>query len=367
MLYISSYNRLKRVIHRHVEAQVPLCIWGHGAIGKSMVVQQVAKEFALEKGWDPLKDKPFLADVRLAGYDPADLQGLPDRSSAGEFRRTRFLPPDTMPIGRGAEEFFFDYGILFMDELNRAETPVINAVFSLLTDRRIGHHELLPGWSIVIAGNPSRGYDVNTLDYALLTRMSHVVFTPEHPEATNEWVDWALHEGIEASYVLFLAQHPDKLWGGEHEENDWEQLLGFKAEPSPRGHAYAGKLLRVARTKEEKIDLITAAVGAEVAAAYEAFSPRYTIDHILRGEELPEDISRVELLGLEAPLALVKPTVANARKVNAFLKRVAGLYGELACGPTKEIAVAMMKALVRKNSKWASLFDAEIRELIRQI
>jgi len=364
MLFISSYDRLRTILNRFVEAQIPVCVWGHRAIGKSQLVHSLATDYARDTGGWKAGELPCLADVRLAGYDPADLMGMPARNE-GELR-TRFLPPDTMPIGDNASDLFFGFGVLFADELNRAESAVVNAVFQLLTDRRIGRHELLFGWSIIIAANPTQGYDVNTFDQALITRMGHIVFSPAHPEATLEWAEWASTQGFESSYIHFLSENWDLLWGGDDEGENWDELLGFKVGPNPRSNAMVGRLFQVAHDMDERRDLMTACVGQEATIRYLSFSPRYNVQAILNGDAPPSDLTHSEVLGLRVPLSMVKPSKGRASKVCNFLEMLVGHRDGLDI-EAPDIAVAILKDMVRKDSGWAPLISTYMRQFLSQI
>jgi len=365
---VTKPSVLKMLIKMHWRARVPLCIWGHGAIGKSQITQWTAREIAVENGWTEEDGRAYLADVRLAGYDPADLQGLPSKLELGIVRRTSFLPPDTMPIGEDASELFYDVGILFLDELNRAETQVVNVVFQLLTDRKIGRAPLLPGFGIVVAANPTIGYDVNTMDPALLKRMTHVVYVPSHPDATDEWVQWATRVGLPPEFVQFAASNADLLWESA-KDDDFDKAIGFMIEPSPRTMEFAGRLLKVAKTLEEQQWALRVSVGQHAALRWEQFSPRYTLNDIISGKKPPRDLSREELLGLQPALAaLGKPTAKVARNVFGFIEMVAGVREGLD-SPAREIAVMMLRTLVSCNSGWYSnrFFPDSLTEFLKEI
>jgi len=163
---ITKPSQLARVVEMHWLEKSPLCIWGHDAIGKSQIVQQVARKIALKHGWTEEDGRPFLADVRLTALDPADIQ-------VGYIK-------DVIPIG-DCERSFFDCGILFFDELDRAMQQVVDVVFQLTDRRGVGRRQMLPGWSIVIAANSTFGCGTSALSPILLVRMSHCIYAPAHP------------------------------------------------------------------------------------------------------------------------------------------------------------------------------------------
>ena len=62
-------------------------------------------------------------------------------------------------------------GVLLLEELNRAELPVMQPALQLLSARRLHTWELPPGWICAAAINPEgEDYDVRRLDPALRSR-----------------------------------------------------------------------------------------------------------------------------------------------------------------------------------------------------
>lgn len=102
-------------------------------------------------------------------------------------------------------------GILFLDEWNRADKQVIKAFFTLLEDRAIHGHTVVPaGVQIVAAMNPSDGaYSVNEAekDHAFRRRLSFVAVTVNE----GAWLDYA--EGKFHPYVVeYLKAMPTHLY-----------------------------------------------------------------------------------------------------------------------------------------------------------
>lgn len=107
-----------------------LMMWGAPGIGKSSIVNFVAKENDME-----------VIDLRLSQLAPTDIRGLPyvDESVA------HFAPPSFLPReGKG---------ILFLDEINLAPPSVMNIAMQLVLDRRVGDYVVPDGWYIMAAGN----------------------------------------------------------------------------------------------------------------------------------------------------------------------------------------------------------------------
>jgi hypothetical protein len=138
------------------------CFVGPSGVGKSQLVHQWCAEHDFT-----------MIDLRLALLDSSDFIGLPffnEKTMTTVFAKPSWLPK----TGKG---------VLFLDELNRGSTAVMNAVMQLLTERRIGtDYTLPPDWIIVTAINPenSDSYDVNSMDVALKNRVIPFVIGFDH-------------------------------------------------------------------------------------------------------------------------------------------------------------------------------------------
>jgi MoxR-like ATPase len=73
---------LLEALHALISQRVPLHIWGACGVGKSQIVNQVARDRKVQ----------FL-DVRAVQLDPVDLRGLPRISSD----QAEWVPPKFLP------------------------------------------------------------------------------------------------------------------------------------------------------------------------------------------------------------------------------------------------------------------------------
>ncbi len=205
-------------------------VWGHRGLGKS----QLHLELANDEGIG-------FIDMRLSQSEASDLMGLPFADV--ENQRTIYLAPEMLPKGDLSEEEFWALidkeagelakgedgevlskeqqdplilearrvmyektqgrrreGILFLDEPNRAQDDVLQAVFQLVLDRKIGNYILPAGWSIHCAGNYSNGqYQTNGFsDAAFLDRFCHIHFVGGE-STLEEWCRWAADKYGEAA------------------------------------------------------------------------------------------------------------------------------------------------------------------------
>ncbi len=202
---------------KEIKASVMLClnayitpmIWGVHGVGKSSLVRQLCNSLIHGAGmsWS-------MIDKRLSQSEAPDLKGMPDRDI--ERMLTIFLPPEDLAHGEykchnclhvfgenGSHNgepinfacpkceqttmehndkqipcVFLHHGILFLDEVNREYDDVLQAIFQLIWDRRIGKYVLPTGWHVVCAGNymgTEGEYVVNNFkDAAFLDRFCHI-------------------------------------------------------------------------------------------------------------------------------------------------------------------------------------------------
>lgn len=163
-------DRVSQILNVAMEARkkgynlVP-CLKGHAGLGKSQGVHQwVKKQRETDKSFGYL-------DLRLALKEAPDLCGYPSVERIEGMSRTVFALPDFWPTS--------GKGVVFIDEINRGNNAVMNAVFQLLTERSIGQYQLPEGWIMCCAMNPdTEHYSVSAVDQALMDRM--VIFDVEY-------------------------------------------------------------------------------------------------------------------------------------------------------------------------------------------
>jgi len=116
-------SALLEALHALISQRVPLHIWGGCGVGKSQIVNQVARDRKVQ----------FL-DVRAVQLDPVDLRGLPRISSD----QAEWVPPKFLPTS--------GEGILFLDELTSATQMTQAGCYQLVLDRKLGEYQLPDGW-----------------------------------------------------------------------------------------------------------------------------------------------------------------------------------------------------------------------------
>lgn len=190
-------------------ARRPVLLEGPTGIGKSQIVAQ----FAASRGL-------AFTVLDLSLLEPPDLVGLPVIRDG----RTHFASPAELPTSGN--------GVLMLEELNRAELPVMQPALQLLSARRLHSYELPPGWICVAAINPEDGdYQVNHLDPALRSRFLQLSVCASR----ETWLPWARQCGVHPVVLSLVNEHVD----------------AFTHAP-PRSWACASEVLQVLTAQEAK-------------------------------------------------------------------------------------------------------------------
>lgn len=228
-------------VHKIVEtayrARRAVLLEGPTGIGKSELVRAVGAQLGIE-----------VMCLDLSLLEPPDLVGLPTMSSG----RTVYATPSALPTD--------GFGILLLEELNRAERHVQQPALQLLTARRLHEYELPPGWSCVAAINPEDGdYHVTALDPALRARFLQVGVRADR----WAWLAWATKAEVHPAVIATVRAHDGAL-----------------DEVPPRSWTYASDILRAIapdeRANENLLrDLVRGYVGPVWADVLASMVHRY--------------------------------------------------------------------------------------------
>lgn len=169
--------------------KTPICVWGMHGIGKTQIVEQIARArgFAFA----------YIAPAQFE--EMGDLLGMP----AIEGDRTVFRPPAWVPTAEGP-------GVLLIDDVNRADDRILRGIMQLLQNFELVSWRLPPRWQIVLTANPDGGdYSVTPMDDAMLTRLMHVTLDFD----VTAWARWAEAAGVDPRGIDFALTYPEAITG----------------------------------------------------------------------------------------------------------------------------------------------------------
>ena len=169
--------------------KAPVCIWGRHGIGKTELVESIAKDNGYQFA--------YIAPAQFE--EMGDLLGMP--KIVGD--ETIMVPPSWVPTEDVP-------GILLIDDVNRADDRILRGIMQLLQNHELASWKLPKQWHIVLTANPDGGdYSVTPMDDAMLTRMLHVTLEFD----IKAWAQWAIKNGVDERGVNFVLTYPEIVSG----------------------------------------------------------------------------------------------------------------------------------------------------------
>jgi MoxR-like ATPase len=235
-------QELKEMIEKLYRSKVrggrakPIFVFGAPGIGKTQIVGQAADSLGvpmINLDLQFMAPEDFLGIPKVVDIQDPEIAKFKETGEKGFLGQgaTRSNPPSLLPRSNGIEG---KGGILFMDEMNRANKTVLNSVMQFVQMGRLGEYILPDKWILVAAGNRPSEADVAEFDFALADRFTIVNLEPK----VEDWVEWAKKSNkFEPEFVNFVSQNQELF----HYLDDEKGTLKF---PTPRSWTDAAAILR---------------------------------------------------------------------------------------------------------------------------
>lgn len=370
-------SEIKQSILLCRDAGITSFLWGHRGLGKSSLHAQIARNNC----WG-------FINMRCSQMEASDLRGLPDKEEGPNGVMTVYRHPADLPHGHGEEdicpacwrdknpddlkpdalkdaeipkELFnrregeYCKGLLFLDELNRAEDDVLQAGFELVLDYKVGLYRVPVGWSVHCAGNYMDGYMVNNFsDPAFLDRFCHLNLTNSE-EYFKGWSEYMSQYGGSSKIMQFVGFNPDSLIGKVKGE------MGFSVQPSPRSWEFVAQIEEVCREKQYsssvKRAVISGIIGSALALGYEQFTCELTPQDIMQhgmGAGNKDKLGKIHRNGRVGLIWGLAAAVKNVKKTKGMMNNVIDFMEYLAKEPSadaRDLAVSLGRALCSTESE----------------
>lgn len=230
---------------------LPLSLEGHAGIGKTSLVNQVAKELSEELSKE--RNKKINIKVRsfqMSAMQPFDLSGYPmiDETSFPGRRVQRFATPEFLVEAEFAG--VDTYTILFFDEWNRARTEMHNAFMGYIDGRGVNGHSIPKNVFCVAAANPvtdagDYGAVTEVDDQAILRRLIKINVVPTSTEFMDFlYGDKTAHSAMQA----FLEEDKSRL-----PKNDFEGVTS-KIRNTNAGNVDLARAVTFVAEEEDVLD-----------------------------------------------------------------------------------------------------------------
>jgi len=240
-------TEIKPILQFSKDADDAVIIEGKHGIGKSEIV----KQYCSENGY-------FYTVLFLSHQEVGDLIGMPfEKNGIQYWSKPSWLVRMEEASARG------EHNVLLLDELNRAQTDVLQSALQLVLERQI-HEHFLPTTDgvrsqVIACINPDDDlYQVITLDPALKDRFLHL----KTSEDLQGWVKWGGEKGVPDVVIHYLLEN----------ENDFHSTNEDGEGATPRSWYKLSQFLKIFEDKEveefQLWEIIKGKVGSSIGSKF---------------------------------------------------------------------------------------------------
>ena len=175
--------------------QRPVLLMGAPGIGKTAVMEQVARECGVA-----------LVSYSITHHTRQSAIGLPFISKKGyggkEYTVTEYTMSEIIAsVYDKMEETGLQEGILFIDEINCVSETLAPMMLQFLQGKTFGNQKVPEGWVIVTAGNPPEyNKSVREFDVVTLDRIKKIDVEADF----DVWKEYAYQQGIHPAVISYL-------------------------------------------------------------------------------------------------------------------------------------------------------------------
>ncbi len=183
--------------------QRPLLLIGPPGIGKTQIMEQIAKECQIG-----------LVSYTITHHTRQSAVGLPFIQEKKFQGKTYSITEYTMSeiiasVYSKMEDTGLKEGILFIDEINCVSETLAPTMLQFLQNKTFGNQKVPSGWIIVAAGNPSE-YNKSVRDFDVVT-MDRIRYI--HVETDYYvWKEYAISKHIHPMILSYLELKPNNFY-----------------------------------------------------------------------------------------------------------------------------------------------------------
>lgn len=183
--------------------QRPLLLIGPPGIGKTQIMEQIAKECQIGLVSYTITHHTRQSAVGLPFIQEKEFQGK--TYSITEYTMSEIIAS----VYSKMEDTGLKEGILFIDEINCVSETLAPTMLQFLQNKTFGNQKVPAGWIIVAAGNPSE-YNKSVRDFDVVT-MDRIRYI--HVETDYYvWKEYAISKHIHPMILSYLELKPNHFY-----------------------------------------------------------------------------------------------------------------------------------------------------------
>lgn len=279
--------------------QRPILLMGAPGIGKTQIMEQIAKEC-----------KVGLASYTITHHTRQSAVGLPfikEKTFGSEtFSVTEYTMSEIIAsVYEKMEKTGLKEGILFIDEINCVSETLAPMMLQFLQGKTFGNQKVPEGWVIVTAGNPPEyNKSVREFDVVTLDRIKRIDVQPDF----EVWKEYAYEQGIHPAVISYLELRRKNFYR-------MENTVDGRIFATARGWEDLSRLIQVYETLNKEVDRevvyqyiqhpMIAKDFAAYLALYNKYKTDYAVEDLLQGKWSQLTIQKIRNASLDEHLSLV--------------------------------------------------------------
>ena len=292
--------------------QRPVLLMGPPGIGKTQIIEQIAKECQIG-----------LVSYTITHHTRQSAVGLPfikEKNYGGKtFSVTEYTMSEIIAsVYEKIEQTGIREGILFIDEINCVSETLAPTMLQFLQGKTFGNQKIPEGWIIVAAGNPPEyNKSVREFDVVTLDRIKKI----DVEENFEVWKEYAYRQGIHPAVISYLELRKQNFYRVE-------TTVDGKTFATARGWEDLSQLIQVYETLGKTVDRdvvyqyiqhrMISKDFANYLELYYKYKTDYGVEDILNGEWNAATLQKIKAAPFDEHLSIV--SLLNGKLGEMFLE-----------------------------------------------